>query len=108
MTQPSQNLGLVAQGQKIAGALVDAMAMALSKVGGSTPFGQDLASAIKLLGKHVPAGAPPSDALKGMAMKQSQMAPHQAAMGAAGGGAPPGGMPPGGAAPKPPMPPPGA
>ena len=83
MTGPTQNLGLVAQGQKMAKGLVDGLAMILAKVGASTPFGQDITKCITMLGKHVQADAGPSDALKQMAMKQTQMAPHQAAMGAA-------------------------
>lgn len=107
MTGPTQNLGSMAQAQKLAGAMVDTVAMILPKVGASTPFGQDLVKVMQLLGKHVQAGAPPSDGLRNLAMKQQQNQPHAAALQASGGGAP-GGAPPGGA-PKPPMPaPPGA
>jgi hypothetical protein len=87
--------------------MVDTVAMILPKVGASTPFGQDLVKVMQLLGKHVQAGAPPSDGLRNLAMKQQQNQPHAAALQASapGGGA---GGPPGGA-PKPPMPaPPGA
>jgi hypothetical protein len=108
MTGPTQNLGSMAQAQKLAGAMVDTVAMILPKVGASTPFGQDLVKIMQLLGKHAQAGAPPSDGLRNLAMKQQQNQPHAAALQAsAPGGGAPGGMPPGGA-PKPPMTPPAA
>lgn len=98
MTGPTQNLGSVAQGQKMARALVDGMALILTKIGASTPLGQAISKSITDIGKHVPPESGPNDALKAMALKQTQMQPHQAAMGGATP-APPGGAP----APKPAM-----
>lgn len=93
MTGPTQNLGSMAQGMKLAQALVDGMALLLPKVGASTPLGQAIAKAMIDIGKNLPANPMPNDGLKQMAMKSMQMAPHQAAMKAAapapGGGAPP-------------------
>ena len=108
MTGPTQNLGSVAQAQKLAGAMVDTVAMILPKVGASTEFGKALIEVMKILGKHVQPGAPPSDGLRNLAMKQGQNAPHQAAIQAAGGAMRPGGAAAGGAPSPSPMPPPGA
>jgi hypothetical protein len=89
MTGPTQNLGKVAQGQKMVRALLDGMAMALAAVGVSTPLGQALSKALTDIGKHVPPDAGPNDAMRQMAAKQAQMAPHQAAMAGAKPAMPP-------------------
>lgn len=109
MTGPTQNLGSGAQGMQIAQVLLEGMTLALTKLGASSPIGQEIAKALVAIGKHVPPGATSpsgaSNAMKMMAMKQNQMAPHAAAQGAmAPGGAPPGGAPPPGAGAPPPPP----
>lgn len=92
MTGPTQNQGTMAQGMKLAQALVDGMAFVIPKVGASTPIGMAIAKAMIDIGKTLPPSQGPNDGLKQMALKSMQMAPHQAAMKAnVPGGAPPGG-----------------
>lgn len=105
-TGPTQNLGATAQGNQIAGMVVQGLVLALTKIPPGTPLYQAVSKAQADISKHLEPGATSpqgiSNAMKGMAMKHAQMAPHAGAMatqaGAPGGAPPPGGMPP-----RPPM-----
>ena len=104
-TAPTQNLGHAAQGIQIVGMLLNGMAMAIAKVGASTPVGQALSKALVDIGKHVPPGSSTpqgeQNAMQAMMQKKMQMAPQMAAMGAQGPRPPMPGAPPGAGAPPP-------